>query len=113
MPDLTSYAPFLVVVGVVYLAACWITFQKAGQPGWAAIIPIYNVVVMLRMVERPWWWLLLMLVPFANVAFVLIFVFDLARAFGQSMLFGIGLLLLPPVFFPILAFGGSRYVGVD
>jgi hypothetical protein len=98
-------------LAVVMLAAMWVTYQKAGQPGWACIIPIYNLVVLMRIVGRPWWWLLLMLVPFVNFVILIVVYLDLARVFGRSAAFGIGLILLAPIFFLILAFGGSKYVG--
>jgi len=98
-------------VAVVYIAAYWTIFTKAGKPGWAAIIPIFNYYVLLRIVGRPAWWLILMLIPFVNLIIFIIIMLDLARSFGRSTLFGIGLILLAPIFFLILAFGSSRYVG--
>ena len=102
-----------IAFGVIYLAAYWVIFQKAGQPGWAAIIPIYNIIVMLQIVSRPVWWVLLMFIPFVNFVVGIMIIFDFAKAFGRSTAFGLGLLLLPPIFFLILAFGGSRYVGIN
>jgi hypothetical protein len=96
---------------LVMVASLWRVFAKAGKPGWAAIVPIYNVIVLLEIVGRPIWWLVLYLIPVVNFVIAIIITFDLAKAFGQSSGFGLGLLLLPIVFYPILAFGGSSYAG--
>jgi hypothetical protein len=104
---------FVVVFAVMGLmiASFWKIFEKAGQPGWAAIVPIYNTIVILELVGRPVWWLLLFFIPFAGIVFAFIVMIDLARSYGQGTGFGVGLVLLPIVFAPILGFGSSRYVG--
>ena len=105
---------FLVQIAliVVFLIAYWKIFEKAGKPGWAALIPFYNVYLMCDIV----WpnkafvpFLLLSFVPIANVIYAIIFIFRLAKAFGKDMAFGFGLLLLAPIFILILAFGDSTY----
>lgn len=101
---------YLVVI-VFYIYCMWRIFEKAGKPGWAAIIPIYNVLVELEIVGRPWWWLLLMFVPVANVVIGVIVLLDMAKVFGKSSGFGLGLIFLAPVFIPILALGDARYLG--
>ena len=93
------------------LVCMWKIFAKAGKPGWAALIPFYNTLVTLEFLGRPWWWLLLMFVPLANVVIEIIIIFDYAKSFGKSTGFGFGLLFLSIIFIPILAFGSSRYVG--
>ena len=100
---------FLFVLIAIRTAGMWAVFSKSGHAGWKAIIPIYNLYVMLQIGEQAWWWLLLLFIPVINfVALVKISV-DLAGAFGRGILFGLGLTLLPIVFYPILGFGGSRY----
>ena len=79
---------------VAVIAGVWKTFAKAGQPGWAAIIPIYNVYILLKIANRPWWWLLLMLIPLVNLVIAIIVAIDVAKAFGKGAGFGIGLALL-------------------
>jgi len=96
---------------VAYLAGMWKIFEKAGKPGWAAIIPIYNLVVLIEVVGRPIWWVLLLLIPCVQLIILLVVSIDLAKSFGKSELFGIGLWLLGFVFVPILGFGSDRYVG--
>ena len=100
----------LAVLGVI-IAAMWKVFTKAGQPGWASIVPIYNVVVLLQITGRPTWWIFLFLIPLVNIAFGIIVHIDLAKSFGKGAGFGVGLILLSFIFFPILGFGPARYVG--
>ncbi len=99
------------LIAILLIAAMWKIFSKAGQPGWAAIIPIYNFLVLLRVVGRPWWWLLLMLIPFVNLVIGIIVYYDLAKSFGHGALFLLGLLFLPFIFLPILGFGSDKYLG--
>lgn len=94
---------------VFYIFCMWKVFVKAGKPGWAAIIPIYNTLVMLEIVGRPWWYLLLLLVPVVNIVIGIMILFDLAKVFGKGTGFGFGLLFLSFIFIPILAFGDARY----
>ena len=102
----------LLALAVFYFFCWWRIYTKAGKPGWAIFIPIYNILVLLEIVQRPWWWLLLTLfVPFAKIVLCLAVIFDLAKVFGKDNLFGTGLFLLAPIFFPILALDDAKYVG--
>lgn len=94
---------------VFIIASLWIVFTKAGQPGWAALIPIYNLYVLLKIAGRPGWWLLLYFVPLVSFVIAIIVAIDVAKAFGKGTGFGIGLAFLSFVFYPILAFGDARY----
>ena len=96
---------------IFILAAWWKIFTKAGQPGWACIIPIYNLYIWCKIVGRPAWWIILMLIPFVNFIIFIILCIDLAKSFGKGAGFGIGLLLLGIIFFPILGFGSAQYQG--
>ncbi len=102
---------FYIAFIAFYLYCMWRIFVKAGKPGWAAIIPIYNIVMELEIIGRPWWWVLLMFVPLVNVVIAIIVLFDLAKVFGKGTGFGFGLLFLSFIFIPILAFGDARYLG--
>lgn len=99
------------VFSVVMIIALWKVFTKAGKPGWASLIPIYNLIVLLEIVGRPGWWVILMLIPFVNVVIGIIVVFDLAKSFGKGAGFALGLLFLNVIFILILAFGNAKYVG--
>jgi len=96
---------------ILMIAACWKIFTKAGQPGWAAIIPIYNWYILCKIVGRPGWWVILLLIPFINFIIGIILCIDLAKSFGKGVGFGIGLILLGVIFFPILGFGSAQYLG--
>ena len=89
----------------------WRIFEKAGKPGWAAIIPIYNVIVMLEIVGRPWWWIILFFIPLVNIVIGFIVALDLSRSFGHDLAFALGLFFLGIIFYPLLAFGGDSYRG--
>lgn len=96
---------------VLMIAALWKVFTKAGQPGWAAIIPIVNTYFLCKVAGRPGWWVILMFVPIVNFIIWIILCIDVAKNFGKGTGFGIGLLLLPIIFFPILGFGNAQYQG--
>jgi hypothetical protein len=100
-----------IAVIVVMIVAMWKVFTKAGKPGWASLIPLYNTYVMLQVVGRPWWWLLLMFIPFVNIVIAIIVTNDLAKSFGKGVGWTVGLLLLPFIFMPMLAFGNAKYGG--
>jgi hypothetical protein len=97
------------VIAVFYLYVGWKVFAKADKPGWAVLIPIYNIVVMLQIVNRPIWWIILLLIPVVNFVVAIILMLDLAKAFGKGTGFAIGLILLSFIFYPILAFGDASY----
>jgi len=101
---------FLVFI-LLYIVPMWKIFIKAGKPGWASIIPIYNSIVLLEIVGRPVWWVILFLIPCVNIVFLFIVSIDLAKSFGKEAGFGIGIALLPYIFYPILGFGNAQYVG--
>ncbi len=102
---------FGLAVAVALIASVWTVFTKAGKPGWAALVPIYNLVVLLEIVGKPIWWVALMLIPLVNFVVGAIVSVELAQRFGKGAGFGIGLLLLSPIFYPILAWGDARYQG--
>jgi Family of unknown function (DUF5684) len=96
---------------LVIIIGLWKVFTKAGKPGWASIIPIYNLIVLLEISGKPLWWIILCIIPCVNiVVFILIYI-ALAKSFGQGTGFGIGMFIFPFIFIPILGFGSSTYVG--
>ncbi|MDQ2932923.1 MAG: DUF5684 domain-containing protein [bacterium] len=102
------FVVWLVVI-VLSIVALWKIFTKAGKPGWASIIPIYNMVVLMEIIRKPLWWVFLMFIPFVNIAIAIIAAHRLSKSFGKDVGFTIGLLLLGPIFYVILAFGKSVY----
>lgn len=85
-------------LAVLTIAGVWATFVKAGKPGWACIIPIYNLIVILEIAGKPFWSILLYFVPLVNIIFSIIVVLDFAKAFGKGIGFGLGIIFLPFVF---------------
>ena len=102
---------FVLGVAVLLIASIWRVFEKAGQPGWAVIVPIYNLVVLLRIVGKPWWWLFLMLIPYIGYIWVVWTTNLLSKKFGKDEGFTVGLILLPIIFYPLLGFGSAQYQG--
>ena len=96
---------------IVMIIGCWKSYSKAGQPGWACIIPIYNMIVWLQICGRPIWWFILLLIPLVNIIIFLIVCIDFAKSFGKGAGFGIGIFLIPFVFIPMIGFGSASYQG--
>ncbi|TKC12321.1 hypothetical protein FA048_01500 [Pedobacter polaris] len=107
-------ATFIIIylaVIVIALAGMWKTFEKAGKPGWAAIIPIYNIYIMIEIVGKPTIWLLWCLIPCVNFVFVIWLYNLISKSFGKEEGFTVGLVLLGFIFWPILGFGSAKYLG--
>lgn len=105
--------PMLVMMAVMVtaIAGMWRVFSKAGQPGWGVLVPIYNVLLMCKIAQRPAWWLILFFVPVVNIVIAVIMSVDIARHFGKGTGFGVGLAFLGFIFYPILGFSGAQYDG--
>ncbi|MGI9442228.1 MAG: DUF5684 domain-containing protein, partial [Rubripirellula sp.] len=106
---LAIFAVLGAVLGLVTIAGIWATFNKAGIAGWKSLIPIYNQVLLLQIANKPTWWLILFFVPLVNLAVVILVSIDVAKRFGRGAGFGVGLGVLPFVFYPILGLGGSQF----
>ncbi|GIL22095.1 MAG: hypothetical protein BroJett042_06080 [Bacteroidota bacterium] len=106
----TFFILWLVVL-VFYLFCMWKIFEKAGKPGWAAIIPIYNYIVLLEIVGKPVWWVILLLIPFVNIFVGFYIIHLLSKSFGHDIGFTLLLIFLGFIGIPMLAFGSSKYVG--
>ena len=94
---------------ILILVAGWKMYVKGGQHGWVCLIPIINILGLLKIVHRPWWWLLLMLIPFVNFVVWIIISLDLAKAFGHGIGMALLLIFLTPIAYLVLGFGGSQY----
>ena len=96
---------------ILIIVSMWKIFEKAGQEGWKSIIPFYNVWVLAEIVGKPGWFGLLMIIPYVGVVIAFYLYYLLAKSFGKDVLFALGLIFLPFIFFPILAFGDAEYLG--
>jgi len=101
---------YLAVI-VLIIAGMWKVFVKAGKPGWACIVPIYNIIVLLEIAGRPIWWIILFFIPIVNLVILILIGIDVAKAFGKGTGFGLGLALLGFIFYPILGFSDATYRG--
>ena len=106
---------FLIYLAVVLMTVIglWKMFEKAGQPGWASIIPIYNLYVMIKIAGRSGWFMLLLLIPLINFIVGCIIMNDISKKFGQGAFFTLGLIFLGPIFFMILGLGDAQYSGTQ
>lgn len=102
---------FSLIIMLIVIISMWKIFSKAGRPGWAAIVPIYNVITLLDVAGYEWWYLILLLIPIVNIIILFKVYIGLANNFGKSAGFGVGLVLFNVIFMPILAFGSSEYEG--
>lgn len=98
-------------VVVLVIAGIWKVFVKAGHPGWAAIVPIYNIYILTQIAGKPWWWLILCFIPIVGIVILILISIEVAKAFGKGAGFGLGLALLGFIFYPILGFGDAQYQG--
>ena len=124
---ITFFVIFTIVLYFVSALGAYGTYKKAGgygEPAWSAFVPVYQFIVLLRIVGRPknWAWFLLLLVvgwvPFlgflASIAFLVIYIIvlnDLSKSFGHQAAFTVGLVLLNVIFWYILWLGPSQYRG--
>jgi len=108
-----SFTGFIVMlaIAIFLIVAEWKIYEKAGKPGWAVLIPIYNVIVLLEIIGKPWWWLLILFVPVVNIILGIWMINLLSKSFGYSVGFTLGIIFLPIIFIPILGFGSAAYKG--
>jgi hypothetical protein len=97
---------------VFMIVTMWKVFTKAGRPGWAIIVPIYNWYILLKIASKPGWWLILFFIPLVNIVIIFLTYLAIAQNFGKGTGFAVGLFFLGFIFFPILAFGSAQYNAV-
>jgi hypothetical protein len=106
---LVTFSVIMLVVWVIQIVSYWKVFAKAGHPGWKAIIPIYNAVILTKIAKYSGWYALLLFVPLVNFVWLFILNIDIAKAFRKSTGFGVLMTLLPIIGYPILGFGDATY----
>ena len=104
------YFIIILALAVLMIISYWKINVKAGQPGWAIFVPIYNIIVLLAVVKKDWWWIFLFMIPIVNIVIGIIVYIELAKVFGKPGSFALGLIFLPFVFIPVLAFGQAKYI---
>lgn len=115
--DAAFGAFFLIILGVglfisiISVISMWVLFQKAGKPGWASLIPIYNIIVMVEIVGKPMIWILWLIFPCTSIFFSIWLLNLFVKSFGKSEGFTVGIIFLSPIFLPLLAFGNNPYLG--
>ena len=100
----------LILIVVLTYAGLWGIFTKAGKPGWASVVPVYNQIVLLEMVGRPIWWLFLLFLPFVNIVFSIMIWLDILAAFRKPQWHIFLTVFLPFFYLPYLGFSDSDYV---
>ena len=98
-------------ITILLIVSLWKVFTKAGRPGWASVIPIYNAYILCKIAGKSGWWLLLLFIPLVNIVILILIGIGVAENFGKGAGFGVGLGLLGFIFYPILAFGDAQYRG--
>jgi len=106
----TTIIVYLIVMIFLIIVPMWKIFTKAGQPGWAVLIPIYNIYVMTLIAKKPAWWLIIiLLVPIVNFIFLIMLLHAISVNFGKGVGFTLGLIFLSWIFIPILGYGSAQY----
>ena len=100
-----------VAILVLMIASGWKIYEKAGQPGWAAIVPIYNIIVLCKIIGKPTWWTVLIFIPIVNYVILIMMIHGLSKSFGKGAGYTVGLVFLGIIFYPMLAFGDAQYIG--
>ena len=107
--ELLFYILLNFAITAYIIASFWRIFSKAGEPGWTALIPIYDIIILFKITDKPWWWIFLLIVPILNIVLLIIVFHRLSKGFGQGVGFTLGFIFLPIIFFPLLGFGDYSY----
>lgn len=98
-----------IIIIITIIISLWKIFIKAGYKGWYAIIPFYNLYIIQRIIDKPWWWIILMIIPYVGLIWVIWSTNLLRKTFSKDIEFTLGLIFLPFIFYPILGFDASIY----
>ena len=100
---------FSLILSLISIISYWKLFVKAGKPGWASIVPIYNTIVMIEIAKLPIWYFILFFVPIVNIFALFKINIEISKKFGKSTGYGVGMTLIPIIFIPMLAFSDNVY----
>jgi hypothetical protein len=106
--------PLLIIalhVMMIRYVALWFVFKKAGEHGWASIIPVYNILIVIKIAGKPWWYILLLLIPIVNIIIGIMILHGISKSFGKGGWFTVGLIFLRVIFLAVLGFGTAPYTG--
>ncbi len=102
------------IIAILMVISIWRLFIKAGKPGWAAIVPIYNIVVMLEISGKPMWWIAMLFIPFVNIVFGIMIYYSFVKAYGKSDGFAVLAIFFPYIMYPIMAFSSkTQFIGAS
>lgn len=101
-----------ILVTIVIIISLWKIFQKAGEKGWYAIVPIYNLYILTKIIGKKWWWVILYIIPYFGIIWIIWTTNRLRKSFEKNWIFLVGMTFLPFIFFPIIAFDTSLYTNL-
>ncbi len=104
---------FMVAIFLFLIVGMWKVFEKAGQPGWGIFVPIYSAYLMVKIANRPGIWLLFLFIPVVNFVVGIIMMVDIAKNFGKSSMYALGLLLFGFIFFPMLGYSDAQWNPIE
>ncbi|MFI3267550.1 MAG: DUF5684 domain-containing protein [Rikenellaceae bacterium] len=104
---------FILALWLLPAVGLWVIFAKAGKPGWAAFIPIYNSITLLQIARKPIWWIFMFCIPLVQIYFAFALLDAIAKAYGKGTGFTLGLIFFPYIFLLILAFGDATYTQIE
>ena len=104
------FIQIIILFVLITFESQWKIFTKSGKKGWASIVPIYNIIVLLEIVKKPVWWLIMLIIPLVNVVFAIWIINLLSKRFGKNEGYTIGLIFLPIIFYPLLGLSKAEYI---
>lgn len=104
-----TFAQLMLGLAILLAAGTWYMFEKAGKPGWACLVPIYNFIVMCEIAQKPTWYVAMLFIPFVNIVFLIMILNGISKSFGKDAGFTVGLVFLQQIFFAILGYGSAEY----
>lgn len=81
---ITQWLIFLLIIQIIHGLGTWKLYIKAGRKAWEAFTPIYNGFVLMKIINRPWWWVILLFLPIVNLIMLMVVWVETARSFGKN-----------------------------